>query len=136
MVVSRQENASWTSRNVSFSSANAVPSRPAPAVGSSLARWPDDNSDRGLENGLEAGSAAVRHSGLTPDLHRKRDGHERAEQPEQALGVLWQRVVLTLNRMNPLHGTWAWYSMFSVALTDLYIRLLMAGIIHEPRVIF
>jgi len=23
--------------------------------------------------------------------------------------------------------------MFSVALTDVYVRLLMAGIIHEPR---
>jgi hypothetical protein len=43
---------------------------------------------------------------------------------------------MVLNRANPQHGAWAWYSMFSVALTDVYIRLLMAGVIHEPRVIF
>jgi hypothetical protein len=51
-------------------------------------------------------------------------------------GRLWQRIVLLLNRANPQHGAWAWYSMFSVALTDVFIRLLMAGVIHEPRVIF
>ena len=51
-------------------------------------------------------------------------------------GQLWHRVVLLLNRMNPRHGFYAWVSMFSVALTDVYIRLLMAGIIHEPRAIF
>jgi hypothetical protein len=38
-----------------------------------------------------------------------------------------------LNRLNPMHGTWAWYSMFSVALTDVYIRLVMSGILHDPR---
>ena len=51
-------------------------------------------------------------------------------------GRLWQRIVMLLSRANPRHGAWAWYSMFSVALTDVYIRLLMAGVIHEPRVIF
>jgi hypothetical protein len=51
-------------------------------------------------------------------------------------GRIWQRIVMLLNRANPQHGAWAWYSMFSVALTDVYIRLLMAGVIHEPRVIF
>jgi hypothetical protein len=51
-------------------------------------------------------------------------------------GRLWHRIVMLLNRANPQHGAWAWYSMFSVALTDVYIRLLMAGVIHEPRVIF
>jgi len=51
-------------------------------------------------------------------------------------GRLWHRLVMVLDRANPQHGAWAWYSMFSVALTDVYIRLLMAGVIHEPRVIF
>ena len=46
------------------------------------------------------------------------------------------RIVILLNRANPQHGAWAWYSMFSVALTDVYIRLLMSGVLHEPRVIF
>lgn len=51
-------------------------------------------------------------------------------------GGLWHRIVMLMSRANPQHGAWAWYSMFSVALTDVYIRLLMAGVIHEPRVIF
>ena len=49
------------------------------------------------------------------------------------LGKLWHRVVNFLNQLNPRHGLYAWVSMFSVGLTDVYIRLLMAGIIHEPR---
>ncbi len=48
-------------------------------------------------------------------------------------GALWYRITILLHRMNPQHGAWAWYSMFSVGLTDVYIRLLIAGIIHEPR---
>lgn len=48
-------------------------------------------------------------------------------------GTLWHRVVIFLNRLNPRHGFYAWVSMFAVALTDVYIRLLMAGVIHEPR---
>jgi hypothetical protein len=48
-------------------------------------------------------------------------------------GMIWHRITMTLNWLNPAHGAWAWYSMFSVALTDVYIRLLMAGVIHEPR---
>jgi hypothetical protein len=51
-------------------------------------------------------------------------------------GLIWQRATMALNRLNPSHGAFAWYSMFSVALTDVYIRLLMAGFFHEPRLIF
>jgi len=51
-------------------------------------------------------------------------------------GLFWQRITMTLNRFNPSHGAFAWYSMFSVALTDVYIRLLIAGVLHEPRLIF
>jgi hypothetical protein len=50
-------------------------------------------------------------------------------------GKLWHRVVILLTWANPRHGFWAWVSMFSVALTDVYIRLLIAGIFHEPRLI-
>jgi hypothetical protein len=50
-------------------------------------------------------------------------------------GKLWHRIVMLLNGANPRHGLWAWVSMFSVALTDVYIRLLMAGLLHEPRLI-
>jgi hypothetical protein len=40
------------------------------------------------------------------------------------------------NRLNAHHSRWAWFSLFSVALTDLYIRLNAAGVISDPRVIF
>jgi len=40
---------------------------------------------------------------------------------------------MLLNWANPRHGLYAWVSMFSVALTDVYVRLLMAGVLHEPR---
>jgi hypothetical protein len=49
------------------------------------------------------------------------------------LGRFWHATVMFLNRANPRHGFFAWVSMFSVAITDIYIRLLMAGIFHEPR---
>ena len=48
-------------------------------------------------------------------------------------GKLRYRVAGFLSRLNPSHGAWAWYSMFSVALTDVYIRLVMTGVIHDPR---
>ncbi len=38
-----------------------------------------------------------------------------------------------VSRLNTRHSTWAWYSLFSVALVDLYIFLLSAGVISDPR---
>lgn len=35
--------------------------------------------------------------------------------------------------LNGRHATWAWFSMFSVALTDVYIRLLIHGVFADPR---
>jgi hypothetical protein len=29
--------------------------------------------------------------------------------------------------INPYHGNWAWFSLFSVMATDLYIRLVAGG---------
>jgi hypothetical protein len=37
------------------------------------------------------------------------------------------------NRLNAHHGRYAWFSLFSVMLTDLYIRLATMGIITDPR---
>ena len=48
-------------------------------------------------------------------------------------GKLRHRLSSFLDRLNPQHGAWAWYSMFSVGLTDLYIRLLQSGVLHDPR---
>jgi hypothetical protein len=42
---------------------------------------------------------------------------------------LWEWVT-PLNRR---HAVWAWASLFSVSLVDVYIRLLMAGVIADPR---
>jgi len=36
---------------------------------------------------------------------------------------------------NERHGLWAWLSLFSVGLTDLYIRLVAMGIIRDLRIL-
>ena len=38
-----------------------------------------------------------------------------------------------VSRLNQGHGTWAWYSLFSVAIVDLYIFLLATGTIQDVR---
>jgi hypothetical protein len=43
---------------------------------------------------------------------------------------LWRGV----SRLNLRHMEWAWISLFSVGLTDLYIRLAAAGVFHDPRI--
>jgi hypothetical protein len=35
--------------------------------------------------------------------------------------------------LNVAHDRWAWASLFSVLITDIYIRLLMSGALHDPR---
>jgi hypothetical protein len=42
---------------------------------------------------------------------------------------LWRGVSV----LNIKHDRWAWASLFSVAATDIYIRLLLAGVLHDPR---
>jgi len=37
------------------------------------------------------------------------------------------------NRLNVRHNRWAWASLVVVGLTDLYIRLVAAGVIVDPR---
>ncbi len=36
-------------------------------------------------------------------------------------------------KLNERHSRWAWFSLFGVALTDLYIRLCATGVIVDPR---
>jgi hypothetical protein len=38
-----------------------------------------------------------------------------------------------VSRLNTRHGQYAWYSLFSVALVDLYIYLLATGAFDDPR---
>jgi hypothetical protein len=44
---------------------------------------------------------------------------------------LWRFVTL----FNERHMLWAWCSLFSVGLADLYVRLLSMGVIHDARLI-
>ncbi len=37
--------------------------------------------------------------------------------------------------LNRHHPKWAWFSLFCVALTDVYIRLCATGVIHDLRLI-
>ena len=45
---------------------------------------------------------------------------------------LWRGVSV----LNIKHDRWAWASLVSVALTDIYIRLLISGVLHDPRLVF
>ena len=38
-----------------------------------------------------------------------------------------------VSRLNESHGRWAWYSLFSVAIVDLYVYLLATGTIQDVR---
>ncbi|HEX2177567.1 MAG TPA: hypothetical protein VHG70_16810 [Nocardioidaceae bacterium] len=38
-----------------------------------------------------------------------------------------------VSKLNARHAMWAWLSLFSVALTDLYVYLLATGTISDPR---
>ncbi len=42
---------------------------------------------------------------------------------------LWHRI----SEANVYHGAWAWASLFSVWIADLYVRLLIMGVIHDVR---
>jgi hypothetical protein len=45
---------------------------------------------------------------------------------------LWRRATW----FNLFHQRWAWASLISVALADLYVRLLAAGVIADPSLRF
>lgn len=45
---------------------------------------------------------------------------------------VWRGVTV----LNAGHDRWAWASLFSVLSTDVYLRLLMAGVVHDPRWLF
>ena len=45
------------------------------------------------------------------------------------------RVWHFLTRLNERHPMFAWLSLFSVGLTDLYIRLVSMGIVRDWRII-
>ncbi|MDP9409248.1 MAG: succinate dehydrogenase, partial [Actinomycetota bacterium] len=40
-----------------------------------------------------------------------------------------------VTRINLKHPQWAWYSLVSLLLTDIYLRLMQAGVISEYTII-
>lgn len=48
----------------------------------------------------------------------------------------WYRLWMAVSRLNVRHGTFFWVSLAFVVITDVYIRLLAAGVITDPRVVF
>jgi hypothetical protein len=46
------------------------------------------------------------------------------------------RIWRLTNRLNARHPQFAWVSLFGVALTDLYVRLVASGVILDPRIVF
>ncbi len=49
---------------------------------------------------------------------------------------VWHRLWATVSRLNTRHGVFFWLSLLFVVLTDLYIRLLAAGVLTDPRIVF
>jgi hypothetical protein len=45
-----------------------------------------------------------------------------------------RRLWLGVGRLNLRHMEWAWISLFSVGLADLYIRLAASGVFNDPRI--
>jgi hypothetical protein len=51
-------------------------------------------------------------------------------------GVARFRTWSFVSVLNGKHAAWAWVSMFSVVVTDIYIHLLRAGFFTDPHVVF
>ena len=49
------------------------------------------------------------------------------------LGMLRHGIWKVCTKLNQRHMLWAWCSLFGVALTDLYIRMVLAGVITDIR---
>ncbi len=58
-------------------------------------------------------------------------GHVDVFSKAPARYTLWH----VISRLNESHPTFAWLSLFSVGLTDLYIRLVSMGIIRDLRIV-
>ena len=52
-----------------------------------------------------------------------------------AKAPLRYRLWRTLNKLNARHGLFAWISLFSVIIADVYVRLVATGAITDPRIV-
>jgi hypothetical protein len=50
-------------------------------------------------------------------------------------GMARNRAWRALTRLNLNHPMWAWLSLFSVVITDIYIRLLQHGVFLDPHIV-
>jgi len=62
-------------------------------------------------------------------------GHKNRFTTRTGQTTVWYRMWHQVSVWNQRHGSWAWLSMFTVWGTDLYIRLLLSGVLHDPRLI-
>lgn len=51
------------------------------------------------------------------------------------LGAARNRAWRLLSRLNAGHPRWAWLSLFSVMMVDVYIRILQSGLLIDPHVV-
>jgi hypothetical protein len=54
---------------------------------------------------------------------------------ERGGAALRRRAWLGVSFLNRRHMLWAWISMFSVGLADVYVRLCSMGILADPRIL-
>jgi hypothetical protein len=52
---------------------------------------------------------------------------------EAPLGKLRHAAWKGVTKLNERHMFWAWSSLFGVALTDLYVRMIASGTLHDVR---
>lgn len=50
-------------------------------------------------------------------------------------GNVRRRAYNGISRLNTKHPQWAWYSLFSLLFTDVYFRLISAGVIPDLTII-
>ena len=105
-----------------------------------FARWPGTDGGSGFGVGL--GSIlmlvnVVLLAGYTFGCHSLR--HAVAGKLDcfscGALGGVRYDLWRWINALNARHVLWAWLSLTSVGLTDLYIRLVAAGVLRDPRLL-
>jgi hypothetical protein len=97
----------------------------------SVIRWPGNTVGLGLGS-LFLFINAFLLLGYTLGCHAGRHvcgGHLNAFSKGPVRYWIWRQ----MSRFNHRHMSWAWISLVFVAWTDIYIRLVASGTIHDPR---
>jgi hypothetical protein len=98
---------------------------------------PDGHVQLGLGTGIMLANVILL-SGYTFGCHSWRHlvGGGLDCYSKSRLGEARYRAWRWVTVLNERHPVWAWCSMFSVVITDVYIHLLRAGILVDPHVVF